>query len=163
MVWFVSNVFLNFVSIAASDSLVSLSNEILLMVNGSCFNQFTPNKGVILIHLVIKSDSLVCVLLSLISTHTFPRNLISIFLTSWYLSFSGRISSGLYSVGLFGMKVTNEPVSMINFCFFPVYCDFDAVVVIVVRYYVVDLCDLEYSFGFTFFVVFFRSHFFQYS
>ena len=80
-----------------------LSNEILLIVIRSCFNQFTPSRGVILALFVIRSGSLVCLLLYSMCTHIFPRNVISFLFTSWYLSFSGWISYGLYSVGLFRM------------------------------------------------------------
>ena len=98
-----------------------LSNEILLMVIGSCFSQFTPSRGVILVLFVIRSGNLVYLPLYSVSTHTFPRNVFSFLFTYWYLSFSGWIFSGLYSVGLFGMMVTGEPVSMMNFWFFRLF------------------------------------------
>ena len=44
---------------------------------------------------------------------------------------------------------------------FSVYFYFDTVVVVIVRYYFVDSCDLEYFFGFAVFVFFFGGHIFQ--
>ena len=100
-----------------SDCLVSLSNEILFIVIGSCFNQFTPSSGVISFLLVISIGSLVDVPLYSAFTHVFPMNLISFLFTFLYLSFFGLISFVLCIFWSYGMMVTGDPVLMINFCF----------------------------------------------
>ena len=109
---------------------------------------------------VISNGNLVYLPLYSVSTHTFPRNVISFLFTPWYLSFNGWIFSGLYSVGLFGIMVTGEPINN-KLLIFSVYFYFDAIVVVVVRCYFVDWCDLEYLFGFTVFIFFFGGHIFQ--
>ena len=104
--------------IVFSDWLFSLSKRLLLMVIGSCFSRFTPNRGVISVLFVIRSASLIRVLLYSILTHTFPKNLFSLLFTSFYLSFSCRMTSGMYRVGLLGMMVTERAGVDDKFLFF---------------------------------------------
>ena len=116
--------------------LVFLSNKILLMVIGSCFNHFTPNRGVISVLFLISGGNLIRVLFYSLLIFTFPTNFISKLFTSWCLSFNGRMSSVLYRVRLLGMMVTGEPQNVDDkFLFFSVLFCFDAVVVVVVLYF----------------------------
>ena len=101
------------------DWLMWSSNEILLMVIGSCFNPFTPSSGVMSFLCVMSMGSFVASPLYSMFTHIFPRNLISFLFTSWDLFFSGCMSFWLYSFGLFGTIVTGDPMSIVKFWYFP--------------------------------------------
>ena len=93
--------------------------KILLIVIGSCFKQFTPSSGVTSLLCVISNGYLVFSPSYSMFANIFPRNLISFLFKSWYLSFSGCISFLLYKIGLFGIIVTADPVSMMKFWYFP--------------------------------------------
>ena len=100
-----------------SDSSVLLSNVI--------------SSGVISFLLVISICNLVDIPLYSTVTHVFPMNSISFLFTSRYLSFFGLISLITCILWSYGMMVTGEPVSMMNFCVFSVYFYFDTLIVLV--------------------------------
>ena len=78
---------------------------------GCCFNQFHPNRGVILVVLL---TMVFCRYVVLFRVHHkkfspfVPANLIVFLLTSWYLSFSGCVFLVVYRAALFDMMVTSR-------------------------------------------------------